>query len=185
MNRTTIAMLAALALAGSGVPIRAQNLGGESVKRVATSSMVVAVKGGVAWRGAKANHDFGRRHDFPGLLSGFGAPYWGDYSWPIGTGHGYTHDYNYGYGQDHSAPGHERRYESRWDDNNHSLALERRWHVTGQPSAPVTAVPSQDNDERDRAWVKRCEPRLAFDDNGVQRYSYNGKHGCSSGQWDE
>jgi hypothetical protein len=124
------------------------------------------------------DRDFGHRGQrfFHWFLSDFGAPYWGE---TFGAGRAISYDYSYG--QNRSAPG----YEPRWDDNNHSPTIERRWPVSAQPPAAVTAIPSQGNDEHDRAWVKRCEPRLAFDDNGVQRYYYNGKRGCSSGQWDE
>jgi hypothetical protein len=79
----------------------------------------------------------------------------------------------------------EHSARPRWDDNNHSLASEQRAYVTAQPSAKIIAVPAREDSEHHRAWLQRCEPRLAFDDYGVQRYHYNGKRGCEFGQWSD
>ena len=106
---------------------------------------------------------------------GFGLPYWGDYGrydssrfWS-----GYAYDWSrYGYFG-----------TSKWDYRNHSLPIERGSYVGGQPSAEITPLTPQEGSEHDRLWIRRCEPRLAFERDGVEHYYYNGKPGCSSGQW--
>ena len=142
-----IAVIATLALAASGAPVRAQHLGGESLKHAAPSGLV-AVKSGAAWRAANGDHDVDRRgrRFFRGLVSDFGTPYWGAYD-ALRAGRAVSYDDGYDYGQNRSASG----YEVRWDDNNHSPTLERRWPVSGQLTAAVTTIPSQGNDDRDRA----------------------------------
>jgi hypothetical protein len=116
-----------------------------------------------------------------GLLSAFPAviadPYWGSYSPDVAPDDGRT------CGDTSILCEHSGR--PRWDDNNHSSAFEQRAYVAEQPSAKIIAVPAREDSEHHRAWLQRCEPRLAFDDYGVQRYQYNGKRGCEFGQWSD
>jgi hypothetical protein len=123
---------------------------------------------------------FDRKHQ--GLLSAFpmviAAPYWGSYGPDIGP------DYAGTQADANSVPS-EYSSKPRWDENNHSPVIEQRSHVTEQPSAKLMTIPASQDSDQHRAWLKRCEPRLVFDDYGVQRYQYNGKRGCEFGQWSE
>ena len=161
----TLAAFAVVGLAVSAAPAEAQHRSGANV--------------GVSHAHNSHNHRI--RHFFPKVPFGFGLPYWNDNGWSYGP------DYNANHGTTctdmHVACA--SAIGLRWDQDNHSSTVGRGRYLAGQPAAAITAVASHEDSERDRAWLKRCEPRLAFDDNGVQRYHYNGKPGCASGQWSD
>jgi hypothetical protein len=155
-----VAALVALGLAASAVPAMARHSGGISKHH--------------------AHFPIARHHRFLSRFAvGFGLPYWGDYGPYDSSG------YASGYAYDESPPGYGNipLPGPRWDYQNHSLAIEHGSYTTGQPSATITQITPQEGSERDRAWIKRCEPRLAFERDGVEHYFYNGKPGCASGQW--
>lgn len=66
---------------------------------------------------------------------------------------------------------------------NASAFRERAPYPTSQPDARIIENPVSVNADRDRMWIERCQPHIFFDEEGVQRYSYNGKPGCAAGQW--
>jgi hypothetical protein len=66
---------------------------------------------------------------------------------------------------------------------NTSAFREHAPYPTSQPDARIIENQVPVNADHDRMWVERCQPRIWFDDEGVERYSYNGKPGCAAGQW--
>jgi hypothetical protein len=66
---------------------------------------------------------------------------------------------------------------------NASAFREHAPYPTSQPDAKIIENQVPINADRDRMWVERCQPRIWFDEEGVERYSYNGKPGCAAGQW--
>jgi hypothetical protein len=66
---------------------------------------------------------------------------------------------------------------------NASTFREHAPYPTSQPDAKIIENQVPLNADRDRMWVERCQPHILFDEEGVQRYTYNGKSGCAAGQW--
>jgi hypothetical protein len=171
--RRTIAaatVLAIAALTASNSPASAGRRGG---------STMIGAQDRLAQPNDRNSRIFKSKHR--DLLSAFPAvvaePYWESYPLDIPPDDGRT------CGDTSALCEHSGR--PRWDDNNHSSAFEQRAYVAEQPSAKIIAVPAREDSEHYRAWLQRCEPRLAFDDYGVQRYQYNGKRGCQFGQWSD
>jgi hypothetical protein len=167
----TASVLAAFALAASNA--MAQQRGGANVGLGTFSNMA-----GVHGKLGQANNpgfDRRRRSFFSAFAATFTDPYWGYSGWNSGTGYVPTCG-------DAATPC-DNGAGARWDDNNHSPAINRGTYLTGQPSARIIEVSPREDSERERAWLQRCEPRLTFDEDGIPHYAYNGKPGCSSGQW--
>jgi hypothetical protein len=56
-------------------------------------------------------------------------------------------------------------------------------YPTSQPDARIVENASPVNADGDRLWVERCQPRIAYDDEGVPRYHYKQDvKGCAAGQ---
>jgi hypothetical protein len=66
---------------------------------------------------------------------------------------------------------------------NASAFREHAPYPTSQPDARIIENQVPVNADHDRMWVERCQPRIWFDEEGVERYYYNGKPGCAAGQW--
>src|SRR5262249_4191121 len=56
---------------------------------------------------------------------------------------------------------------THWEHWENPSAQERAPYPTSQPSAHIIANPFPVDAERDRMWVERCQPRIAFDDEGI------------------